>query len=312
MISATMPGTRCRAIGLIGALAVPSAALVQPAAAATGPVITTYGLNGGYVNPDGITEGPDGNMWFTEFSDAFTIGEITPGGSITDHPVPGPGDSAAGGITLSPDRHAVPAPDGYLGRITTTGTARVLRYAASPQNVTAGPHHSTWYTTGTVSQPGGSIVRISRRGKVTTWTGPDVSGPYWITEGPCGTMWFTNNDGNSIGRISRSGHITTFTGPDVVQPVTIARGPGGDMWFGNAGYSSLGRITPAGHITSYSGGDIGTPFGVTEGPDGAMWFTNYSGNAIGRITMSGQITTYPIPGGIASPQVITPGPGRTL
>ena len=140
MVSGILPifgrGTCCRAALLLAALVLPCAALAQPTAAATGPVITTYDLNSGYTNPDGITEGPDGNMWFTEFSDTFTVGEITPSGTITDHPVAGPGDSAAGGITLSPGQrdllYTVPAPDGYLGRITTTGTARGLPLRRQP------------------------------------------------------------------------------------------------------------------------------------------------------------------------------------
>ena len=35
----------------------------------------------------GITTGPDGNLWFTEFG-AGKIGRITPSGSITEFPIP--------------------------------------------------------------------------------------------------------------------------------------------------------------------------------------------------------------------------------
>src|SRR5439155_22959567 len=38
-------------------------------------------------SPQGITAGPDGNLWFTEF-DGNRIGRITPGGTITQFPIP--------------------------------------------------------------------------------------------------------------------------------------------------------------------------------------------------------------------------------
>jgi virginiamycin B lyase len=320
MVSGIMPVSgrgACRgAAVLMAVLALPSAALAQPAAAAAAPAITIYNLNGGYTNADGITEGPDGNMWFTEFSTAMAIGEITPGGAITDHPVPEPNFSASGGMTRSPGGrdllYTVSAPDGYIGRITTAGTASILRRASSPQGITTGPHGSIWYTTGTPGDTsGGSIVRIARQGKITTFTGPDVSVPYSIAEGPGGTMWFTNLTG-SIGRITPCGHLTDFTGHGIAHPETITRGPHGDMWFTNYGSGSIGKITPSGHVTRYTSlSSTDSPVGITRGPDGAMWFTNQLTNTIGRITTSGQVTSYTAPG-INSPQDITPGPHGTL
>ena len=39
--------------------------------------------------PSGITPGPDGNLWFTEFR-AGKVGMVTPAGTVTDFPVPTP------------------------------------------------------------------------------------------------------------------------------------------------------------------------------------------------------------------------------
>src|SRR5438552_18437025 len=50
--------------------------------------------------PYGITAGPDGNIWFTEY--ANKIGRITVGGSITEFPIPTP-SSFPPGITAGPD-----------------------------------------------------------------------------------------------------------------------------------------------------------------------------------------------------------------
>ena len=39
------------------------------------------------------------------------------------------------------------------------------------------------------------------------------SGPYGITVGPDGALWFTENAGNRIGRISTNGEITEYIVP---------------------------------------------------------------------------------------------------
>jgi streptogramin lyase len=85
-------------------------------------------------NPAGITAGPDGNLWFTEYSyltrdsgvqhGGNKIGRITPSGSISEFPIPTPyaradgitgGPAGDGGVyfTMSPNNFAY----GAVGRI---------------------------------------------------------------------------------------------------------------------------------------------------------------------------------------------------
>jgi streptogramin lyase len=52
-------------------------------------------------NPDGITAGPDGALWFTE-TDGNKIGRITTSGVITEFPIP-TSDSQPSSITVGPD-----------------------------------------------------------------------------------------------------------------------------------------------------------------------------------------------------------------
>jgi virginiamycin B lyase len=40
--------------------------------------------------PYGITAGPDGSVWFAEFSPANRIGRVTPSGSLAEYVVPTP------------------------------------------------------------------------------------------------------------------------------------------------------------------------------------------------------------------------------
>src|SRR5204863_3793094 len=94
------------------------------------------------------------------------------------------------------------------------------------------------------------------------------SGPWWITAGPDGNLWFTEQFGNKIGQITPAGVITEF-------PIPTAG-------------SSPGEIT--------------------VGPDGNLWFTESSGNKIGRISPAGVISEFPIPTRNSDPRGITAGP----
>src|SRR6185312_1287641 len=48
--------------------------------------ITEYSIPTKASFPEGITAGPDGNLWFTEFK-GHKIGRMTPGGTFTEFPV---------------------------------------------------------------------------------------------------------------------------------------------------------------------------------------------------------------------------------
>ena len=71
-------------------------------------------------------------------------------------------------------------------------------------------------------------------------------GPYGITSGPDGALWFTNSGNNSIGRITTGGTVTNYTGTGISGPEGITSGPDGALWFTNSGNNSIGRITTGG------------------------------------------------------------------
>ncbi|MCU1376363.1 MAG: putative antibiotic hydrolase, partial [Actinomycetia bacterium] len=63
----------------------------------------TAGITGGAnANPQGITLGPDGNMWFTELL-GDRIGNITPGGVITEFSAGITAGARPNSIALGPD-----------------------------------------------------------------------------------------------------------------------------------------------------------------------------------------------------------------
>src|SRR5208337_2211810 len=121
--------------------------------------------------PAGITAGPDGNLWFTEFS-GDRIGRITPGGTVTEFST---------GITPNSD----------------------------PDEITAGPDGNLWFTEASGDRigritPGGTVTEFS------AGITPN-SEPRGITAGPDGNLWFTEASGDRIGRITPGGTVTEFS-----------------------------------------------------------------------------------------------------
>ena len=107
---------------------------------------------------------------------------------------------------------------------------------------------------------------------MSNYTGTGISGPYGITAGSDGALWFTNNGNDSIGRITADGLVTNYTGTGISQPEEITAAPDGALWFTNFGNDSIGRITTAGTVSTYHG-TAGKPRAITPGPDRALWFT---------------------------------------
>lgn len=83
---------------LVAGLALCCAGLVGMADAATMAEFALPAMNS---NPYGVTTGPDGALWFTEFS-ANKIGRITTAGVVTEFALPTAGSSPEG-ITTGPD-----------------------------------------------------------------------------------------------------------------------------------------------------------------------------------------------------------------
>jgi uncharacterized repeat protein (TIGR01451 family) len=220
-------------------------------------------------NLQGITAGPDGNLWFTEH-DTNQIGSVGPNlatATIHEFPLPQP--------------------------------------SSSPYGITAGPDGALWFT----EQSGNRIGRITTAGTVTNqFTLPGTnSAPIGITSGPDGNLWFTDAV-NQIGQISRSGTIHTFPLPTGHAGLAITAGPDGNLWFTDGDNTEIGRISTAGTVIEYSMGITGVGVGIVTGPDGNLWFTETSVNKVGRLipdlTATGTpvtaIANFPFGGVVAS------------
>jgi virginiamycin B lyase len=142
------------------------------------------------------------------------------------------------------------------------------------------------------------------------------SGPVLITNGPDGSLWFTEFNAGQVAKINTSGQVTEFqTSSNISTPEAIATGSDGNIWFSEAGIGKLARTTPKGAMTEFALPNHGAPdeiAGMTKGPDGAIWFTERIANLIGRISITGAITEFPIPTPASSALGITSGPDGAL
>ena len=141
------------------------------------------------------------------------------------------------------------------------------------------------------------------------------SGPWTVTAGPDGNVWFTEFQANKIGRITPSGTITEFVPPTAnSSPFGITMGPDGNLWFAELFGNNIGRVTPDG--VTFTEFPVPTaasqPRVIVTGPDGNLWFCENAGNKIGRITTAGIITEFPIGAGSTNLNEITVGPDGNL
>lgn len=146
---------------------------------------------------------------------------------------------------------------------------------------------------------------------MTSYTGTGIDGPFGITWGPDGALWFVNVANNSIGRITTAGTVSNFPSTAIDEPISIVAGPDGALWFTEDTGDAIGRITTGGTVSTYPLATGEDPYGITVGPDGNLWFTDSAGDSIGRITPAGVISTF-TGAGIDDPIGITSGPDGNL
>ena len=259
---------------------------IRPAqSAAINLSITEFPTNG---QPQYITLGPDGNLWFTEFN---AIGQITSNGVVTEFPLPN-GSSDPHAITAGPDGDVwftLPHQN-KVGRISSTGVITEISDITGAMGITSGPDGNLWIT-----QSSDYIAQITTTGIITAFPIAPESYPDVITLGADGNLWYVitvaYKGGNKIGRITTTGVYTEFNIPTWASGISdLTAGQDGNIWFSESWASKIGRITPGGVVTEFelpltSSGIHEWPGGISPGPDGDFWF---SGFQIGRITVSGQ------------------------
>jgi streptogramin lyase len=251
----------------LAALASIAAVLALPAAAQASQV-TEFSTGLTVANaPADITNGPDGNLWFTEQGLLPGIGRITPTGAITEYStgllnVPGDivGDSADGGV---------------------------------------------WFTQKGITEAIGRIDPST--GDIVTYPAPSGAGLQGLDVDKDGNLWFGEADKGELGRMATDGTVTEFnaglSGDEHLKDVAV--GPDGWVYYTvehDGGMSkgrssvlhSVSRVNPAdGDVCHFSEGLTGAPNKIVSASDGKLYFT-VSDNpaAIGRIKTDGTIKEF--------------------
>jgi streptogramin lyase len=302
------------AIILCGGLALPPLTLTTAARAGTAPPGTVTLFTTGVTpnsGPEDIVTGPDGNLWFTQ-PETNEIGQIDPRtGAVTEYTVPaaGPGGPYSNygpwAITVGLDGNL------WFTEIQSNLIGRLNPWTKEITEFSAG------------LSPGSKCQSSISAG----------AGPFGITAGYDGNLWFAEFCGDRIGRINPwTGKITEFSKglspgntcrPALNSstigtfPSYITAGTDGRLWFTEFCGNKIGAIDPrTGTITEYSNG-IGPksgPDGITAGPDGNIWLALQLANEIGRLNpWTKEITEFST--GIspsAGPIKITSGPDGNL
>jgi virginiamycin B lyase len=222
---------------------------------------------------DGMTTGPDGNVWFTSgavngYNEEIRVSRITPNGQVTSFPIP---------LSLVP------------------GLTHTTQNELAPREIAAGA---------------GVLWMLTERGLVRTTTEGQISflpiratqaNPTGLAFGSDGNLWAVYDalapNSLQLRRITSSGEVSAIPVPGVHtsgdQAVGITSGPDGALWLADG--SRILRVTTAGAVTEFPTGLPSTQAeSITTGPDGNLWFT--AGLVIGRITLGGSVTAFPLPG----------------
>jgi len=246
--------------------------------------------------PFAITNGADGNRWFTEGTE-FTnapprVGRVTPSGDITEF-------DANCQFCILTDVVQGPADILYV----TSNNPILLRF-----NVTTATFLDP------IDIPNGNAVAgdLAAHGDDIWFTdfNNDFLWRYNITAGQftqfplqaqpsdvvidsAGGVWFTATFDNTVNRLNPvTGTVESFPVPDGLSPRQIAIATDGQIWFTSRFVpQGVGRLDPAsGVVTTFPTPSNPGPEGIAASPDGSIWFTQSTMGNIARIDNSGVIT----------------------
>jgi streptogramin lyase len=257
--------------------------------------------------PRAITNGSDGNRWFSEGTD-FTgapakIARITADGVVTEF-APDVADGCNFCIITDIDQ----GPGGIL--YITSNDPTLMRFNVGTQSFETPVEMPNTIALGGNLAVSATEVWITDFNNDVVWryhlsdgqfTSFPVSDPGDIAVDVAGNAWFTqpgdvNAPGTSnIGRIDAvTGAVTTTAttdGATTVAPRGITVASDGQVWF-TARFTpqAVGRLNPSDNsVTLFPVTNTG-PSGIAASPDGTVWFTQETLGNVARITNAGVVT----------------------
>jgi virginiamycin B lyase len=231
---------------------------------------------------DGLTRGPDNNIWFVELFN-HKIGKITPTGHITQFTLKG--GHGPDSITTGPDKNLwVTTFDNFVGRVSPSGVTTWFHHKGEGMKKIVSLHGSLYV------QENDTIGRIAPNGKFTgEFKLPHGGHLQDIAVGPDGNLWFTekpkNNSAiNYVGDLTPAGRIHEY-------PISTSAGSlghlsaagNGDL-FVRQGDNLIDVRTNGAVVASQNLDFIAGDGSVVEGPGGNVWYAEGVLDKIGEAT----------------------------
>jgi streptogramin lyase len=245
--------------------------------------------------PRAITNGSDGNRWFTEGT-SFTnappkIARITPAGDVTEIPVDCNGCILTDIIQGPDDVLFFTSNDPFLGRYNWRTGTFLAPITIPNSSAVAGDlavhGGDVWFT----DFNNDSLWRYNiTAGQFTQFPVPEPSD---VVVDDAGGVWFTAPLEGSVDRLDpATGAVQAFPVPDGLTPRQLTIATDGQIWFTSRFVpQGVGRLDPAtGTVTTFPTPSNPGPEGIDASPDGTVWFTQTTKGNIARIDNAGVIT----------------------
>lgn len=282
------------------ALSLGSAALAAPIGA-----LKQFKVPTANSHPRAITNGEDGNRWFTEGTDSplapAKIASITPAGDITEF---APGASDGCNQCIITDIAQGPAGILYI----TSNDPTLMRFDVASQSFEPPVQMPNSNALGGNLAVGSTDAWITDFNNNVVWrysvssgqfTPSPAADPGDVAVDAAGNAWFTergttNQPAGDIGRIdAATGAVTrtaTTDGSTTVTPQSITVASDGQVWFtARFAPEAIGRLNPSTNsVTLFPVANTG-PEGIAASPDGTVWFTQETTWNAANITNAGVI-----------------------
>ena len=273
-------------------LSLGSAALAAPAG-----MLKQFKVPTANSQPRAITNGADGNVWFTEGTE-FTnspakVGRVTPAGAITEFPVDcnfcilTDIDQGPGNVLYMTSNNPI------LVRFNVATQTQLESIDIPNSNAVAGDMaidgDDIWFT----DFNNDSLWRYNITAEVFTEFPVAPIQPSDVVVDSAGDPWFSAPFDNTVNRLDpATGTVETFPVPGGLSPRSLAIATDGQIWFTSRFTpQGVGRLDPTtGVVTTFPTPTNPGPQGIAASPDGRVWFTQTTKGNVASIDNSGVIT----------------------
>lgn len=279
-------------------------------------------------NYQGITVGPDKNIWFVDTSDNG-YEQVKMNYLTHFYSFGGTNYTPQGIVTGADGKFYVNTNSSNIIQATTTGQIALFSAPSADTQgggITLGPDGNVWFVEHS------HVGKITTAGAITEYTIPSHAQnlTYYggITTGPDGNLWFSEDYNQIVAKVvPATGAITEYqlTPQGVLNcyPGGIANGTDGNLWVAcNNSANTFVRVTTAGSASTFYnawGTHYSDAISMTTGPDGNPWFVGYpttNEGVIGEIipVPNGDpaIVAYTPPAGNDSPYSLVAGPDLNM